>query len=287
MARFKKVFSLILVIIFLYQNLVFCVPDKSSILRIPVGLSKERTEAVLNSTKEISRTDPLNFDPNHFLFLIKTMVRLKYEEDSTYRRIEEYEIASVSCITQNHLAAVFGIGYILDVPDENILARYTCEVQSGFNKRRDGIAAIIKDVDKKFSGNKRSTLKEVLDSGLPQEYNEIIVDMGKVKVAGIFYRPEKLQGIAEEVFKSLLKEAKERAIPLIELGSDLSSKIIYNPQNSVENQLSFVKMGQAPVSGNSFGEIVVEKSLSDIPDKSYRFPALRDKLCPVKSQVNL
>ncbi len=92
--------------------------------------------------EELSRTDPRNIDTNvildEFCFLVKGI----YERGG--KMIDEFEVSSISVINQHHLATANKRGWILDVPDKNIIGRFlNCLIMSGWSKEAEDIPYLL------------------------------------------------------------------------------------------------------------------------------------------------
>ncbi|MFA5388973.1 MAG: hypothetical protein WC312_04365 [Candidatus Omnitrophota bacterium] len=197
-------------------------------------LSKETSYYLKNNekdaAKELPRTNPAYFDPDNFCFLVKSLVDFKYfNMTGKNRKLETLEITSVSCITQHHTKTLVPSGYILDVPDKNIIARYSGEVDSGLDKTEESLPFVLAVIEENGHKNLR-TLKDVLSETPPDKYNEILIRMRHVRIIGMFYSAN----VRGAVKKKIKKEAMERCVPVIEIGK--KSKIAYLP-----GQKSFLK----------------------------------------------
>ncbi|MDD2702628.1 MAG: tetratricopeptide repeat protein, partial [Candidatus Omnitrophica bacterium] len=157
----------------------------------------------LDPVPQLPRTDPRNFNPLDFCFLVKSMI-----ED---RKLEGLDIMAVSCIDESHPETFFGWGWIVDVPDENIAGIFAENQASGMNKKEEYLPYILWQAGK----DRRSrTIQELLADTLPQYvHNEIIVRVRGIRIAGIFYHA----GIHSGHITAARREAGRLNVPLVEI----------------------------------------------------------------------
>ncbi|UCD14945.1 MAG: alpha/beta hydrolase, partial [Candidatus Omnitrophota bacterium] len=160
---------------------------------------------------ELFRTDPKEFNPEKFCFLVKFI--------GVQQRT--LKVASLSCITESHLKVVDlpndnrdAVGYIFGVPDENFIARFIRDVDSGYDKKSEELPLGLWRIKLEFTNY--INLGEVLKNKKQQWCSEIIVNMEGVEKLGLICRDK-----TNDMFRILTqKAARDKRIPLFFLTED-------------------------------------------------------------------
>lgn len=152
MKKINKVFSLILIAIFLCQNVAFCLSEGNYALRVPIGVSEDRTEEATDSFREdksilkIKLVDPKAYETYIGIFarIIKEEEEIAIEiwrengdeDESPNLSIKMFEIMSAMLKSNKKILALF---IAMDSNDDVIGARIVYDLGSG---TAEGIVAV-------------------------------------------------------------------------------------------------------------------------------------------------
>ncbi|MFH1691292.1 MAG: TIM barrel protein [Candidatus Omnitrophota bacterium] len=171
----------------------------------------ESQKPFFTDRQEMPRTDLNLFDPLNYRIFVKTMI--------CYRDIESLEVASFSLATCEHPHMAESCGYIMEVPDEDIVLRCRYDLWSGSDKTEADLPMIRWRLNYVNCYN----LWDLMSCLLEKTYNEIIARMKKAKIIGIVI--DSRAGDKEK--RWAMREAVDRSIPVIEIGDN--PHVVYRP----------------------------------------------------------